>query len=155
MLPWQRRITKEITVVPGVLPPVRVNPAQDEIQNPETELSRVREEEFQRTEDWGWLIQQLKCWRRYLMCYSYSNLESVIIICTYNVWVSNKSIHQSKPRLQVTNTLDNKKCLLHHILSRPISPAHRSFFNFTILTTGLLRELQHIPSSSSHNIPNS
>jgi hypothetical protein len=41
------------------------------------------------------------------MWYSYSNFQSVIITCTYDLWVSNKSIHQSKPRLQVTNTRDS------------------------------------------------
>jgi hypothetical protein len=41
------------------------------------------------------------------MCYNYSNLQSVIINGSYDLWVSSKSIHQSKPRLQVTNTRDN------------------------------------------------
>jgi hypothetical protein len=40
------------------------------------------------------------------MCYSYNNTQSVVITCTYDLWVFNNSIHQSKPRLQVTNTLD-------------------------------------------------
>jgi hypothetical protein len=41
------------------------------------------------------------------ICYSYSNLESVIIICSYDLSVSNKLIHQSKPHLQVTITCDS------------------------------------------------
>jgi hypothetical protein len=41
------------------------------------------------------------------MCYRYSNLQSVIINCSYDFRVSNKSNHQSKPRLQVTKTRDN------------------------------------------------
>jgi hypothetical protein len=40
------------------------------------------------------------------MCYNYGNLENVIIICRYDWWISSKSIHQSKPRLLVTNTHD-------------------------------------------------
>jgi hypothetical protein len=35
-------------------------------------------------------------------------LESVII-CSYDWWISNKSTHQSKPRLLVTNERDNLK----------------------------------------------
>jgi hypothetical protein len=38
------------------------------------------------------------------MCYNYTNLDSVIIICSYDWWISNKSTHQSKPRLLVTDT---------------------------------------------------
>jgi hypothetical protein len=56
---------------------------------------------------WGFSSDVLTCWRRHFMCYIYSNLESVISICSYDLWVSNKSIHQSKPRLQVTNTRDD------------------------------------------------
>jgi hypothetical protein len=41
------------------------------------------------------------------MCYNYSNLQNVTIICSYYLWVSNTFIHQYKPRLQVTKTLDN------------------------------------------------
>jgi hypothetical protein len=41
------------------------------------------------------------------MCYSYSIIESVIIIGSHDLWISNKSIHQPKPRLQVTKTHDN------------------------------------------------
>jgi hypothetical protein len=33
------------------------------------------------------------------MCYSYSNLESVINNCSYDLLVINKSIYQSQPRL--------------------------------------------------------
>jgi hypothetical protein len=40
------------------------------------------------------------------MCYNYNNLESVIIIRSYGCWIYNKSTHQSKPRVQVTNTRD-------------------------------------------------
>jgi hypothetical protein len=46
------------------------------------------------------------------MCYSYRNLQSNIITCNYDLPVSNKLIHHSKPRLQVTDTLDNNKCFL-------------------------------------------
>jgi hypothetical protein len=42
-----------------------------------------------------------------LMCCSYINPEIIIIIFSYNLWVSNKSIHQSKYRLLVTDTRDN------------------------------------------------
>jgi hypothetical protein len=38
---------------------------------------------------------------------SYSNIESVIINCSYDLWISNKSIHHSKSRVQVTDTHDN------------------------------------------------
>jgi hypothetical protein len=41
------------------------------------------------------------------MCYSDGNLESVLIISSYDLWVSSKSIHLSKPRLQVTKTREN------------------------------------------------
>jgi hypothetical protein len=44
-----------------------------------------------------------------IMCYNYSNFSSVIIDCIYDWWISNKSTHQSKPRLLVTivtNTCD-------------------------------------------------
>jgi hypothetical protein len=41
------------------------------------------------------------------MRYSYSNLESIIINRSYDLEISNKSIHQSKTRLQVTNTREN------------------------------------------------
>jgi hypothetical protein len=43
------------------------------------------------------------------MCYNYSKLEGVIIICSYDWWISNKSTHQSRPRLQVTKARDNIK----------------------------------------------
>jgi hypothetical protein len=33
-------------------------------------------------------------------CYSYGNSDGVIITCTFDVRVSNKSIHQFKPRIQ-------------------------------------------------------
>jgi hypothetical protein len=36
-----------------------------------------------------------------------ADVEELIFLCTYDVWVYNKSIHQSEPRLQVTNTRDN------------------------------------------------
>jgi hypothetical protein len=39
--------------------------------------------------------------------YSYNNFQNVIITFTYDYWVTNRSIHQSKPCLQVTNTRDN------------------------------------------------
>jgi hypothetical protein len=45
----------------------------------------------------------------------YSSIEYVIIICSYGLWLSNKMIHQSKPRLQVTNTRDNIMNLLLNI----------------------------------------
>jgi hypothetical protein len=41
------------------------------------------------------------------LCYSYSNLESIIINCSYDMWVSSKSIYQPKFRFQVTNRRDN------------------------------------------------
>lgn len=41
------------------------------------------------------------------MCYSYRNLQSDIITCAYDLPVSNKLIHQSKPRLQFTDTRDS------------------------------------------------
>jgi hypothetical protein len=41
------------------------------------------------------------------MCYDYRNLSSVMNACTYDLGISN--IHQFKPRLQVSNTRDNKK----------------------------------------------
>jgi hypothetical protein len=43
------------------------------------------------------------------MCYNYSNVESVIIISSFDKLIYNKSIHQSKPGLRVTNTRDNTK----------------------------------------------
>jgi hypothetical protein len=48
-----------------------------------------------------------RCWRINFVCYSYSNPQSVRITCTYDLWVSNKLIRQSEPRLQVTNTRDS------------------------------------------------
>jgi hypothetical protein len=51
-------------------------------------------------------------WRINFVCYSYSNPQSVIIACTYDLWASSKSIHESKPRLEVTNTRDNIKMYL-------------------------------------------
>jgi hypothetical protein len=41
------------------------------------------------------------------MRYIYNNLQSIIIICTYDLWVPNQSINQSKPPLQVTKTRDS------------------------------------------------
>jgi hypothetical protein len=41
------------------------------------------------------------------MCYNYSNLETVIIIFSYDQWIYNKSTHRSKPASLVTNTHDN------------------------------------------------
>jgi hypothetical protein len=41
------------------------------------------------------------------MCYNCSNLQSVTITFTYDLWVSGKWIHHSKPRLQVTNSRNN------------------------------------------------
>jgi hypothetical protein len=41
-------------------------------------------------------------------CYSYSNLESVRTDCNYNLRISNESLHQSKPHLQVNNTRDSR-----------------------------------------------
>jgi hypothetical protein len=41
------------------------------------------------------------------VCYSYSNLESARTDCSGDLWISNKSIRQSKPRLKVTNTRKN------------------------------------------------
>jgi hypothetical protein len=56
------------------------------------------------------------------MCYSYSNLQSVIIACTYALWVYNKLIHHSKPRLQITNTRDNiNSTSLSHICEKAIN----------------------------------
>jgi hypothetical protein len=46
------------------------------------------------------------------MCYSYRNLESVIINCSYDWGISTKSSHKFKPRLQVTNTHGN---ILHGV----------------------------------------
>jgi hypothetical protein len=39
-------------------------------------------------------------------CYSYSKIESVIINCSSDWGISNKSVRQCKPRLRVTNTGD-------------------------------------------------
>jgi hypothetical protein len=36
---------------------------------------------------------QCRCWRLHFVCYSHSNSYSVIIIGSYDFWVSNKCIH--------------------------------------------------------------
>jgi hypothetical protein len=37
--------------------------------------------------------QVSRCWRLYFVCYTNSNHYNVIIICSYDLWVSHKSIH--------------------------------------------------------------
>jgi hypothetical protein len=51
-----------------------------------------------------WLTASAMAWP--FVCYSYSNHPNVSITCTYGLWVSNKSNHQSKPHLQVSETHD-------------------------------------------------
>jgi hypothetical protein len=41
------------------------------------------------------------------LSHNYSTLESVIIICSCDLWLSNKSTHQSKTCLHVTETRKN------------------------------------------------
>jgi hypothetical protein len=55
----------------------------------------------------------------------YSNLQSVIITCTYDLWVASKSIHQSKPHIQVTNTHGNIALLL--LISTLVMNSHGSW----------------------------
>jgi hypothetical protein len=50
-------------------------------------------------------LRRLSVWL--YICYNYSNLESVIIICGYDWWISYKSIPQLKPLPEVTNTLNS------------------------------------------------
>jgi hypothetical protein len=88
----------------------------------------VSRSEFGRQQN-SWSVN--RHWRRYFVCNSYGDLvsvrtncsydweyergvistmkisNSVIGTCTYDLWISNKSIHQSKLRLQVSNTRDN------------------------------------------------
>jgi hypothetical protein len=87
------------------------------VRDSDSERERERERESSRglsIEDGGfnsWCVTKWRLvsrgWRIHFVCYSYSYPQSVIITCTYDLWVSNRSIHQSKPRLQVTNTRDN------------------------------------------------
>jgi hypothetical protein len=58
---------------------------------------------------WGFSCEVLRDVEDF-MYYNDRNLESVInIMCTCDIWVSNKSIHLSKSRLQVTNARDKQK----------------------------------------------
>jgi hypothetical protein len=107
--PWQRVHKQTVTadkkkqlfkVVP--YPSRAANTGEDQTKSGfiHSFSQRVRERESSK----GLRIEDglaSRCWR----------IHFVIIICTYDLWVSNKSIHQYKPRLQVTNTRDNThKC---------------------------------------------
>jgi hypothetical protein len=61
----------------------------------------------------SWIVNQIRYvtkqrllsrrWRLFFMCYSYRNVQSVIIICSYDLWVSSKLIHLiQNPLLRVT-----------------------------------------------------
>jgi hypothetical protein len=91
-------------------------------------VSSVRDSDRQaeRVQDWGLRMEDAlvevttskQTLKISFLCYSYSNLQSVIIACTYEVCVSNKSIHQSEPRLQVTNTRDKTYSLITVIYNK-------------------------------------
>jgi hypothetical protein len=102
VLRWQRIVTNKFSWIrTSSLYKKPWRPLIHSISRRWEAVSRIESSrEFQRIKDWGWTSKQMSR-RIQIVCNSYSNP------CLYDVWISNNSIHQSKPRLQVTNARDN------------------------------------------------